>query len=129
MSEAPATSTLTFTVGPDDTALALGSGDVPVLATPRLVAWLEAATCAAVAAAGLLGEGATSVGTAVQVQHVRATGVRGTVTATATVAQVQGRAVTLEVAAVDGTGEVVAHGTVSRVVVDRDRFVAKVPQA
>ena len=43
--------TLEFTVTEDDTAVALGSGDLPVLATPRLLAWCEAATCAAVEAA------------------------------------------------------------------------------
>ena len=54
-------------VGDDDTALALGSGDVPVLGTPRLIAWLEAATVAV--AAGHLSAGQTSVGTAVRVKH------------------------------------------------------------
>jgi len=54
-----------------DTAAAVGSGDVPVLATPRLVAWMEAATV--VAAAPLLGAGDTSVGTAVRIRHRRAT--------------------------------------------------------
>ena len=45
------TATLRFTVGEDDTALAVGSGALPVLGTPRLLAWLEAATCAALAPA------------------------------------------------------------------------------
>ena len=40
--------TLTFTVGDDDTAEALGSGSLPVLGTPRLLAWCEAATCEAI---------------------------------------------------------------------------------
>ena len=52
--------TLDFTVGPADTAAALGSGDLPVLATQRLLAWLEAATL--VAAADLVGAGDTTVG-------------------------------------------------------------------
>ena len=46
--DTPTTATLSFTVTDDDTAAALGSGSLPVLATPRLLAWCEAATCAAV---------------------------------------------------------------------------------
>src|SRR5580765_2711664 len=61
-----------------DTAIALGSGDVPVLGTPRLIAWLEAATVQA--AAPHCGPGETSVGTAVRIEHLRATPVRGSVT-------------------------------------------------
>ncbi len=45
--DTPTTATLSFTVTDDDTAAALGSGSLPVLATPRLLAWCEAATCAA----------------------------------------------------------------------------------
>ena len=48
----------------NDTAAALGSGDVPVLATPRLIAWMEAATVRAVTA--FLGRGQTTVGTAIR---------------------------------------------------------------
>ena len=55
------TATLAFTVTDADTAAAVGSGDLPVLGTPRLLAWAEAATCAAVA--DELDEHRTSVGT------------------------------------------------------------------
>ena len=51
----------TFTVADDDTAAALGSGDLPVLGTPRLLAWCEATTCAALAEE--LTGAETSVGT------------------------------------------------------------------
>ena len=61
-----------------DTATALGSGDVDVLGTPRLLAWLEAATVEA--ARPHLGPGQTSVGTAVRIRHRRPTPVGGTVT-------------------------------------------------
>jgi len=65
-----------------DTAAALGSGDVPVLATPRLIAWMEAATVRA--AAAFLGTGQTTVGTAIRIEHRRATPVGGSVEITAT---------------------------------------------
>ena len=57
------------TVTPADTADALGSGSLPVLGTPRVLAWMEAATCAAIDAA--LGDGQTSVGSRVELEHLR----------------------------------------------------------
>lgn len=111
-----------------DTAMALGSGDVPVLATPRLVAWMEAATVQA--AEVLLAPGQTTVGTAVRISHLRATGVGGAVEVTATPPQdTAGRRLTFGVLAVDGSGQVVGQGEVDRVIVDRARFLAGVPNA
>ena len=56
---------LSFTVTESDTALAVGSGSLSVLGTPRLIAWMEAATCAAIAEQ--LDDGQTSVGTRVEI--------------------------------------------------------------
>jgi predicted thioesterase len=106
-----------------DTATALGSGDVPVLATPRLIAWLEAATVRA--ASGFLSPGQTTVGTAVRVEHLRATPVGRTVdTSAAPPPAASGRRLTFAVSAVDGAGEVIAPGEIDRAIVDRDRFLA-----
>jgi fluoroacetyl-CoA thioesterase len=110
-------------VSADDTAAAVGSGDVPVLATPRLLAWLEATSVAALD--GSLAEGATSVGTRVELQHVAASPVGTTVTVRAEVAAVDGRLVQFEVVALHPDGKVVAHGRISRVMVDRARFLAR----
>ncbi len=118
---------LTFTVTADDTATALGSGDVPVLATPRLLAWLEAATVATALEAGAVGAGQTSVGTRVELEHVAPTGVGSTVTVQAGVAHRDGRLLRFTVAAHDPEGRLLANGTVTRVVVDRERFVSRVP--
>jgi fluoroacetyl-CoA thioesterase len=114
---------LQFVVTEQDTAPALGSGDVPVLATPRLLAWLEAATVAA--AVPLLEPGQTSVGTRVDLQHLVATAVGASVIVTADVAQRDGRLVRFTVAAQDASGRLVASGTITRVAVDRDRFLAR----
>jgi predicted thioesterase len=108
-------------VGKGDTAVALRSGDVPVLATPRVVALCEEATVAAVGPH--LGAGETTVGTRVEVDHLRATGLDATVTAYALVTEVAGRRISFEVAASDDTGEI-ARGRVVRAVVDRGRFLA-----
>jgi fluoroacetyl-CoA thioesterase len=117
------TATLAFEVGDADTAAALGSGDLPVLGTPRLLAWAEAATCAALAPA--VPEGRTSVGTRVSLEHRAASPVGATVSVTATVVHRDGRLVRLEVVAVDGDDRVVGHGEVTRVVVDAERFLSR----
>lgn len=106
-----------------DTATALGSGDVPVLATPRLLAWLEAATVDALD--GRLGDGETSVGSRIELEHRAATAVGATVTVTADLVAVDGRLLRFSVAAQDADGSLLATGDVTRVVVDRERFLSR----
>lgn len=103
-----------------DTAVALGSGDVPVLGTPRVVALAEAATVAAVAPA--LPDGRTTVGTRVEVHHRAPTPVGRRVDAAAILVGVDGRRLTFDVTVRDGDTEL-ASGVVERVVVDRHRFL------
>ena len=110
-------------VAPTDTAVSVGSGSLPVLATPRLVAWLEAATCAAVE--GSLSVGMSSVGTRLGLEHVRPSVVGAGVTCTARLVHVDGRLLRFEVVATDSGGALVAHGEVTRVVVDGERFLAR----
>ncbi|GIG64616.1 thioesterase family protein [Phytomonospora endophytica] len=105
-----------------DTAQALGSGDVPVLGTPRVVALAEAA-CVAVTV-GRLAPGRTTVGTRVDLAHLAPTPVGGRVWATARVVSAEERRLVFSVRVSDGVA-VVAEGTVERVVVDRERFVRK----
>lgn len=119
------TATLGFIVDEEDTAIAAGSGDVPVLGTPRLVAWCEAATVAA-ATDGLLAE-QTTVGINVSIDHLAATAVGGSVNVSASVSIVDGRQVTFDVNATDDHGPV-GQGTVTRVVVDRERFMARLAE-
>jgi predicted thioesterase len=105
-----------------DTAIAIGSGDVPVLATPRVVALVEEATVAATAKQ--LAAGQTTVGTRVELDHHAATVVGATVVAEARLAAVDGRVLRFEVVLREGA-TVAAQGIVERVVVDRERFLAK----
>jgi predicted thioesterase len=117
--------TLTFTVTDDDTAAAVGSGSLPVLGTPRLLAWLEAATCAALEP--LLPEGSTSVGTRVQVEHLAASPAGAEVEVSASSAYEDGRLHRFTVSARDTrSGKVLAAGEITRVVVDAARFMARV---
>jgi predicted thioesterase len=103
-----------------DTAIAMHSGSVPVLATPRLIALCEEASVAAVD--GELEPGQTSVGTKVQIDHLAATAVGQSVRAEASVEKVHGRRVTFTVSVNDARG-LVAVGRVTRVVVDIERFL------
>jgi len=107
----------------DRTALAVGSGDVPVLATPWLITWMEAATVQA--AAPFVTAGLTTVGTGVRVQHLHATRVGGWVDVIAEPpTETGGRRLTFRVRAVDDSGQVVATGEIDRAIVDRQRFLA-----
>ena len=112
----------TYTVTDDDTAIAMGSGDVPVLGTPRMIAWCEEVTVMALA--DELEESQTSVGTRVDMEHVSPTPVGRTVDVTAAVDRVDGRTVVFSIDVTDDNGTAGA-GTITRVVVDRQRFIER----
>jgi len=120
-------STLTFTVTNEDTAIAVGSGSLPVLGTPRLLAWCEAATCAAIDPT--LPDGSTSVGTRVELEHQAASSVGQQVVVTVSSTYADGRLHRFTVAARNlgdgGAGKVVATGEITRVVVDTERFLSR----
>ncbi len=105
-----------------DTATALGSGEVDVLGTPRLVALFEQATVEALR--GILDCGQTSVGMRVQVDHLQPTPVGAEIVAEAALEKVEGRRITFTVTASD-SGGLVAAGKVTRVIVDVERFMSK----
>ncbi len=109
-------------VGESDTALAMGSGEVPVLATPRLIALCEEASMEAVA--NTVPDGHTTVGMRVQLDHLVPSAIGSTVTAEATLEKIEGRRLTFTVSATDDRG-LVAAGKVTRVVVDIARFLDK----
>lgn len=111
-----------LTVADDDTALNLGSGDVMVLGTPRVVALCEEASCLAVAAS--LEPGTTTVGMRVQLDHLAPVKVGSTVTAEACLEKIEGRRLTFTVSVNDARG-LVAAGKVTRAVVDRRLFLDK----
>lgn len=116
-------SSITRKVTEADTAISVGSGNVPVLGTPVLIAWLEAATVAALE----LPEGQTSVGINVNVDHILASGVGSTITATANITEQTEKTVTFEVQAVDQENRPVARGSVQRAIVNTERFIDRIP--
>jgi fluoroacetyl-CoA thioesterase len=105
-----------------DTAIAFRSGNVPVLATPRLLALVEEATVKAVE--GTTPPGHTTVGMRVQLDHLQPTRVGTTVVAEATLEKTEGRRLTFTVAVTDKCG-LVAVAKVTRVVVEVERFLEK----
>lgn len=116
--------TRTFPVTAADTAEAFGSGSLPVLSTPRLLAWCEATTCTALEPALPVGE--TSVGTRVALEHRTPSPVGAEVEVTASVTYVDGRLHRFTVTARHtGDGKVVATGEVTREVVDTERFLSR----
>jgi fluoroacetyl-CoA thioesterase len=106
-----------------DTAEAFRSGSVPVLATPRLVALCEEASCTAID--DDLPEGATTVAKRVQFDHLVPVGVGRTVCAEATLDRIEGRRLVFTLS-VSERGGLVAAGKLVRVVVDRDTFLGNV---
>jgi predicted thioesterase len=116
------TASVTLVVENEDTAEAIGSGDVPVLATPRVVALAEQASVEAVS--GQLAAGQTSVGYEVQLAHLSPTPIGSKVTAEATLENVEGRRLSFRVSVNDARG-LVAAGRITRVIVVRDRFIER----
>lgn len=111
-----------LTVRAADTAVALGSGDVPVLGTPRVVALAEAACVAALL--DRLSPEQTSVGTRVELDHLGASEVGASVQASASVVGSSGLKLVFEVEVHEGS-RLIAKGVITRVVVDRVSFIAK----
>lgn len=123
MLEKGVSATSRTTVTAADTAAAMGSGDMPVFATPAMAALMENAAMRAVAAE--LPEGATTVGAEMNIAHIKPSGVGAQIVASAVVTAVEGRKITFNVGARDAEGPI-GEGTHVRFVVDRRRFLAKV---
>lgn len=111
-----------LTVAEADTAIELGSGDVPVLATPRLVALFEQAAVAAVA--GRFPDDMTSVGANISIDHLVPSAIGATVTASVVLEAIDGSALEFALEATQGD-TVVAEGSHTRIIVERERFLGR----
>ena len=110
------------TVCDANTAAAMGSGDLPVLATPAMMALMENAAMTAVAPE--LPEGSTTVGGHIESSHLKPTPVGAEVKAEATLTKVDGRKLYFTVKAMQGD-TVIGEGTHLRFIVDREKFMSK----
>jgi len=116
----------TLLVGEEDTSVALGSGDVRVVGTPRLVALCEDASCRVVG--DRLGPARTSVASRIQFDHLAPVGVGQTVVAEATLERVEGRRLVFAVIVrrtSEAPTDLVGAGRLRRVVVDRAKFMER----
>jgi predicted thioesterase len=105
------------------TAIAMGSGDMPVLATPAMMALMENAAMLAVK--GELPEGSTTVGGHIESSHLKPTKIGEKVCAIAEVTKVDGRKIEFKVSAYCGE-TLLGEGTHLRFIVDRERFMSKI---
>ena len=106
------------------TAIAARSGSLEVLGTPYMIALMEKATCSA--CESLLDEGETAVGTAINITHDKASGLGELIKASATLKAVDGRKLTFDVIATDSKEDIIGKGTITRFVVNGERFMSKV---
>ncbi len=106
----------------EDTAAEVGSGSLLVYATPCMVALMEGAACEAIAEA--IPEGQTTVGIALNIEHLAATPVGMEVRAEAEVTAVEGKIITFELHAFDEAGEI-GKGTHKRCIVNSQKFLDK----
>ena len=106
----------------EDTAKEVGSGNLLVYATPCMVALMEGAACEAIAQC--LSDTQTTVGTALNIEHISATPVGMEVRAEAEVTAVEGKVITFEIRAYDEAGEI-GKGSHKRVLINSQKFLER----
>lgn len=114
--------TVTVKVTKENCASAIGSGALDVFATPSMIALMENAACEAIKES--LQPGESSVGTKVNISHLKASALEDTITATATLTEIDGRRLVFEVVANDSKG-IIGEGTHERFVINVEKFLSK----
>lgn len=114
--------TVTETVTIDKTAEKVGSGLLPVYATPAMIALME--KCAAECVAPYIEDGKSSVGTMLNIKHLAASPIGITITCTATLTEIDGRRLVFSLEAADEKG-IIGEGTHERFIIDIERFMTK----
>ena len=113
--------TSTIQVTENNTALTMGSGDMPVFATPSLVALMENAAMKTVAPH--LPDGSTTVGGFIETSHLAPSTIGATIEAKATLTEVKGRKLSFVIEATEGE-KLVGKATHIRFVVEREKFLS-----
>lgn len=115
--------TATTVVTDNNTAIAMGSGSLPVFATPSMCALMEEAACNAVNAC--LDDGMGSVGISLNILHSAPSALGAQITATAQLTSVEGRKLVFSIEAKDEHG-LIGKGTHERFIIDNEKFMNKV---
>lgn len=113
--------TQTIRVDETQTAATYGSGLLPVFATPALIALMENTAMQLIP----VDEGRSSVGVAINMQHLKASPVGALIKCTATITSIEGRKYNFHIQATDEAGDIIGEATHQRVVVDIERFMMK----
>lgn len=115
--------TCTTQVTSSNCASAVGSGGLDVFATPSMIALMEQAAYTLVQ--GSMAEGESTVGTQMNVDHVKASKIGDTITAKAVLTAIDGRKLTFEVSATDSAGNTIGHGTHTRFIIKIEKFLSR----
>lgn len=116
------THTSSLVVSQELSAKEMGSGDMPVLATPALVALMENAAMLSVAEH--LPQGSTTVGGFIEVKHLKASAIGASVSATATLEKIDGIKLYFKIVATEGN-KTIGEASHTRFIVDREKFLSK----
>lgn len=111
----------TIEVKENQTAAQYGSGLLPVFATPALIALMENTAMQLIE----LPEGSSSVGTSINMKHLKASPIGAKIECTATIVEVDGRRYSFEIKATDTSGELIGEATHERFVVNVEKFMSK----
>ena len=114
--------TQTISVSENQTAEKMGSGTLPVFATPAMIAVMENT---AIKVLTDLPEESTSVGISININHLKASKVGEIIEFTATLILIEGRKYSFQIIAKNSNGETIGEGTHERVVVDIQKFMSK----
>ncbi len=115
--------TTTKIVSENDTAKVYGSGLHDVLSTPAMVAFMEQTAMKAVEAC--LNEGEGTVGTEINIKHLKATRVGKSITCTTILKEVNVKRLLFHVEASDDSGKI-GEGLHERFIIENDKFLEKI---
>lgn len=115
------TLTQTIQVQANQTAIQIGSGLLPVFATPALVALMENTAMQLIE----LPEGSSSVGISICVKHLKASPIGAQIECTATLTAIDGRKYSFEIKATDKNGDLIGEATHERFLVNIEKFMSK----
>ncbi|MBR5610297.1 MAG: thioesterase family protein [Bacteroidales bacterium] len=110
-------------VAPANCASAVGSGGLDVFSTPSMIALMEKAAFTLVQES--LAEGESTVGTQMNVDHVKASKIGDTITAKAVLTAIDGRKLTFDVSATDSAGNTIGHGVHTRFIIQIEKFLSR----